>query len=78
VFLEPQSNWQLLSKALGTPETAWPDFISFVRGDVFSMEALWPELQRYDARERHARLEEPERFGGELRRVARAVGLLAP
>lgn len=124
VFFEPQSNWQLLSKALGTPETAWPDFISFVRGDVFSMEALWPELQRYDARERHARLEvptfffvgrhdrvisprlsaaylealgapdkeivwfersahmlpfeEPERFGDEVRRVARAVGLLAP
>lgn len=61
VFVEPQSNLGLFRKALGSPESAWPDFISFMRGNAFSMEALWPEAQRYDARARHS-LEVPVFF----------------
>lgn len=123
VFVAPQSNLQVVKTVLGTSEAAWPDLISFFRGNVLSVTALWPEHKRYDARERHALLEvpvffmvgrhdrvisprlsaeflasveapdktilwfehsahmlpfeEPERFGEEVRRIARHVGLPA-
>ncbi|MEM7034474.1 MAG: alpha/beta hydrolase, partial [Chloroflexota bacterium] len=58
-LVEPQSDLDLLRTALATPEFAWPDIISFVRGNRFSMNALWSELQRYDARTRHTSIEIP-------------------
>lgn len=59
VFVEPQSNLELLRSVLATPEFAWPDLISFFRGNAFSINALWSEQQRYDARTRHTRIEVP-------------------
>ena len=59
VFVEPQSNLNLLRSVLAMPEFAWPDFIAFLRGNVFSIEALWPEQQDYDAYKRHPKIEVP-------------------
>lgn len=62
IFVEPQSNWQVVKTVLETPEAAWPDLISFFRGNVLSVHALWPEQERYDARQRHAKLDAPVFF----------------
>ena len=59
VFVEPMPDMEVIRTVLATPESAWPDLFLFFRGFAFSMEALWPEQQQYDARERHTRLEAP-------------------
>ena len=59
VFLKPYSDLEVVRTVLATPETAWPDLIGFVRGNAFSLDALWREQQAYDARERHSKLAAP-------------------
>lgn len=62
VFVSPQSDVEVVKTVLATPESAWPDLISFMRGTAFSVEALWVEQQRYHARDRHTKLEAPVFF----------------
>ncbi|MBE7385645.1 MAG: alpha/beta hydrolase [Leptolyngbya sp. SIO1E4] len=59
IFVEPQSNLDLLWSVLALSEFAWPDFIAFLRGNAFSLEALCPEQQDYDAYKRHPKIEVP-------------------
>lgn len=59
IFVEPQSDLDLLRSVLALPEFAWPDFISFLRGNTFSLEALCSEQQDYDAYKRHPKIEVP-------------------
>ncbi len=59
IFVKPQSDLDLLRSVLALSEFAWPDFISFLRGNTFSLEALCQELQDYDAYKRHPKIEVP-------------------
>ena len=62
VFFETTSDLDVLRTVLATEETAWPDLIAFFRGTAVSVKALWDEQQRYNARERHSKLEAPSFF----------------
>ena len=61
-FVEPRSIPELVLVALQAPEVAWPDAVAFVRGQLLSLDALWPEIARYDAATAVPRLELPAYF----------------
>jgi pimeloyl-ACP methyl ester carboxylesterase len=58
-FRRGRSDWDLILVALRAREVSWPDYFAFVRGSSLSSKALWPTVQRFDARTDHPRVGAP-------------------
>ncbi|MBZ0253255.1 MAG: alpha/beta hydrolase [Candidatus Methylomirabilis sp.] len=61
-FHEPRSLWKLTFAALSTEEATLADFPRFLRGNLFSLRAMWPELRELDLTERARRFAVPVFF----------------
>jgi proline iminopeptidase len=57
-----QSLWQMALTAMTSPETSWMDYFAFKAGGEISIDALWDDLQSFDAARDHPRLEVPAFF----------------